>query len=311
MTAIGSDILQQWQTVLAEIVARPRPPPQTTTASGAVLLGKGLTADVWGFSHYAIKLFRHRYGISVPDSMAREIATYERLESSGKAGGLPRLYEYGLIDGPHADPNVYGWAKFSRVPGHPLSYDELSNLTTAARALWVQGVVSEAVKMETALGEVQPLPSWHDDYTTVRIKLIRKRAETPGQISSDDLTLADELGSIIASMTISRKFIHGDFNPPNIIADISRIDSQSCTITFVDPLINYDAPEANWRQLTLLPELSDALAAEYTRQTGFQINNGLMYAIGAMTHLYMAIVEPENAEIRRLALVRCVERITQ
>jgi hypothetical protein len=305
MTAIGSDIGQQWQIVLAEIVARPRPSSQTTTASGAVLLGKGQTADVWGFRRYAIKLFRHRYGISVPDSMTHEIATYERLESSGKGGGLPRLYEYGLIDEPHADPNVYGWAKFSRVPGRPLSYDELSNLTTAERARWVQDVVAEAVNMETALSEVEPLPSWCDDYATVRIKWIRKRAEIPGQISNADIALADKLGSFIASKTVSRKFIHGDFNPPNIIADLSDIDSVGSTIKVVDPLINYDTPEANWRQFTFLPDISDALAAEYTRQTNFNINSSLMYAIGAMTHLYRAIADPENAAIRRVALDRC------
>ncbi len=298
----------QWQVLLAELIARPRPALGTVTPSGAVLLGKGRTADVWGFRDFAIKLFRHREGIAVPKIMPGEIETYERLSSCGESG-LPRLFAHGAIDAKPEDGNACGWAKYSRLPGQPLTFDELEALAPVERARWVCDLVTETINIESSLSAVEPLPSWRANYSDVRTARLKTWGRESGAISVEDLALTAKLSALIQGERNTRIYIHGDFNPPNIVADFERMVTTGSIVKFVDPMISYDAPESNWRHFTWLPELAEALAREYGKRAGAPSNHRLMYAIGAFTHLYNAIAEPQQAAFRRRALARCLDKI--
>ncbi len=106
-----------WRITLAEIIALPQPRHSTMTQSGAILLGSGQTADVWGLGEYAIKLFRHRNGASTLKSMMVEVETYKQLGFTKRSGILPRLFSYGFTDLPSVALNPCGWAVYSRIPG--------------------------------------------------------------------------------------------------------------------------------------------------------------------------------------------------
>jgi hypothetical protein len=305
------DHFKNWDAVLAELVARPRPDAGAVAPSGAILLGKGQCSDVWGaWKDYALKLFRHRRGIPVANYyMTGEIATYEKL-GSVRNSGLPRLYEHANIEGKEVDAAPCGWALYSRVPGKPLTYDDLKGLDADTRKRWVHDVVKETVNIERCLNNVSdPLPAWENNYMGVRVPLLEARYQQ-GKISTKDRDLAIRLRDRIEYETSGNiKYLHGDFNPPNVIADLTGVDREGSIVKFVDPLISHEAPEANWRHFTLMPNLADGLATEYDRQTGTTTNEHLMYAIGAATHLYMSIADPAQAAIRRpAALDKCLLR---
>ena len=268
MKITNTKIPSYWSDILGEIIARPRPPLATTTPLGAVLLGKGFTSNVWKINEFAVKLFRHRHGLNVPEGMHRELTTYERLSYSTQPSGLPQLFDHGLLDEPAIEPNACGWAQYSLVQGRPLSFDELTSLNEEKRDRWIHDVVLEAINIETSLSQVEPPQNWHNDYASVQFDRIRKLADTPGRITPEQLELAANLHSLISELTVARKFIHGDFNPPNVIANLDDFTSSTSIIKFVDPLINLDAPEANWRHFTAIPLLSDTLLTEYEQQTG-------------------------------------------
>jgi hypothetical protein len=115
---------------------------------------------------------------------------------------------------------------------------------------------------------------------------------------------------VIHRSQVSRRYLHGDFNPPNIIADI---ESGSMKITLIDPLITKDPPEANWRFFTEDPPLAEHLALEYGSKHGQQPDAQTMYAIGALTHLFLSItranVDPNYAFSRRSALDTCIAKL--
>ena len=303
-----SDLVAQWDVVLAELITRPRPPAATTTPSGAVLLGTGRTADVWGLGPYAIKIFRHRRGLSIPSNITSEISTYVHLQHF-ESSGLPQLYAYGWLDTPALDPNACGWAIFARIAGHALTFDVLEHLNADRNNRLVSDVVGKALTLEARLKTVTPLPDWNRNYSDSRVVRLQKWSRSPGIVSSSDAALATEIGTIIQAERTTLTYIHGDFNPPNIMADFSRITEAHSIVTFIDPMISYDAPELNWRHFTLRPALADALAYEYSKRTNLPMNDRLMYSIGALTHLYNAIFYPEQAAFRRPAIARCLERV--
>ena len=240
--------------------------------------------------------------------MTAEITTYERLGLTEDTG-LPRLYAHGQFDNPAEEASACGWAVYSRIFGEALSFAILKNLTPDERARFVHDVVGEAISLETRLNAVEPLPSWNDNYSDVRIKRLRKWRDENGKISITDLALAEEVNAFIQRERKTWRYIHGDFNPPNIMADFARMAWAGSIVKFVDPMISYDAPESNWRHLTLFPDLAEAIAHEYSRRTNTPTNHRLMYAIGAFTHLYNALAEPQQAAFRQPALIRCLEKV--
>lgn len=223
-------------------------------------------------------------------------------------GVLPTLYDFGLFKEPDRSPNAHGWARFSRVYGRPLSFDDLTLLSLSDRAIWVQCVVSEAIAIEHALEGVAPVTDWLQDYASVRMRRIENMVGRQN-ITNIDTSLFARIANVIERDTSFHRFLHGDLNPLNIITDLSQDICRRSTVRFVDPAISFDAPEANWRHLTLIPGLAESLSREYDRQVGYQTNHKLMYTIGAMTHLYMSLVEPDRAATRVEAAKRCLEVI--
>lgn len=297
-----------WRITLAEIIALPQPRHSTMTQSGAILLGSGQTADVWGLGEYAIKLFRHRNGASTLKSMMVEVETYKQLGFTKRSGILPRLFSYGFTDLPSVALNPCGWAVYSRIPGVALSLNQINLLASDQKSYWIHHLVAQTLRLERELSLCGPLPSWRRDYASTRLERMTYMARKTGSISAMDLSLASELHYFIVKHSKVRKFIHGDFNLPNIITDLSSHDPDHGRVRFVDPHVDYDAPEANWRHFTQTPNLAELLAAEYGEQAGFALDYRLMYAIGAMSHLYIAILNTEDASSRRKALDNCMRK---
>lgn len=316
MSKHPSDISIGFFTVLDELVQRPRADVGTVAPSAAVVLGNGQTSDVWGIENQALKLYRLRTGLPVIGYMTAEIETY-RLLASISDNGLPEFYGSGEIVHNGMDAQACGWALFALVKGHPLGYAELAALEPKVMERWVHDVAFEAAKMEACLAKVaaqQAVPeAWNHNYADTRIpRLIDWERNSPEKgVAASDVALAEKLGELIIAeqKTSSIIYIHGDFNPPNIVTDLSDTGKAGSIARFVDPLIALEPTEANWRHQTFLPELADGLAAQYDKTMGHYTNHRLMYAIGALTHLYIAIAIPEQGPIRRQALQRCLTKI--
>ncbi len=293
-----------WHDFLAEASAAPRPAIGTELASGATLLGKGRTADVWALGDCAVKLFRHRSGIDVPGMIAAEIATYGRIPANGVV--MPRLLEHGIIESEPSDPNICGWAIFSRLKGEPLSFDRMHAILQR-NSLFVEAMVSQTLLVETWLNNGDPLAAWHHNFVQARVVRLQVWRQEGRGVEDADVILASRIHSFIKAQGGEQRFIHGDFNPPNILVTQAD-DSEQPAIGFVDPMISFDTPESNWRHFTAVPELADALLAEYGARTGSRGNMRLMYAMGAFTQLYNAISTPSQSRFRRQALRSCLER---
>lgn len=300
---------QDWSAILNELRDFSQPPMKAQTASGAVLLGQGQTADVWGIGPYALKMYRLRRAVPVRELMNREIDTYQRLATRGAHLLMPTFFGSGIFDDETSEYGACGWALLGRLPGAPLSFDELRELEPKHKRRWIKDFVRKSLLLEEDLGRAEAGPHWHSDYASVRLQWLMARAAACGDVAAPDFELAKELCGQIAAMTVRRKFIHGDFNPQNIMSDFSASDDE--VISFIDPLINFDAPEANFRHLTALPELAEECAFAYAGQSSKPLNLRLLYAIGAMTHLYMGIADSPQKNTRKEALDRCLSRLAQ
>ena len=96
-------------------------------------MGTGRTADVWGFTEYAIKLFRHRGGLFVPSNMTAEITTYERLGLTEDTG-FP-VDAHGQFDNPAEEASACGWAVIREYRGSVLLRDPQKSHPRRTRSL--------------------------------------------------------------------------------------------------------------------------------------------------------------------------------
>jgi fructosamine-3-kinase len=173
----------------------------------------------------------------------------------------------------------------------------------------VRAFVAEAIKIETCIGAVEPLDTWKRNYADNRISRIEDLAKQENRVSSSDIETMKYIAAIIKAEPGIRIYIHGDFNPPNIMTEFKQSGAKLTSVKFIDPSIANDHPEANWRHFTLIPRLAEELAAEYSLRSHHPTNMRLLYAIGALTHLYMGIANPQDAELRRRGLSLCLSKL--
>lgn len=295
--------------ILQHLGRLPRGSLGATGPDGAVLIGQGQCSDVWGIGDLAVKLFRVNVrGLDVPTLMANEIATYNAI--AARPSPLPLLHDHGVLANGTDDGAACGFAVLERLPGRALGFDDLKALSDGERGRFVAAFVPQAIAMETALKACQPLSSWERSYADLRLERLAQLARTTELVSTADLVTARHLGQVIDELGGPRRFIHGDFNPPNILV---QAQGGMLSVRFVDPLINRDVPEANWRHFTLVPNLAEDLAQAYALASGTAVNLRLVHAIGALTHLYMAVLlkgtDVPGEALRRLALGVCLARL--
>lgn len=279
-------------------------PPQTP--AGTTILGRGLCSVVYGLGAHALKVYvPNATGLAVAPLMRREIDTYRRLATSAPRG-MPRHLDDQTEE---ATPTYCGWLLMTSAPGRTLSPEEVSALPPDALTTWTRGLVAAAIEVEDALERAVPAPEWRDDYASVRLIRIRQLARE-GIVPAGDLAIAERLAGLIAQRTKARRLLHGDLNPPNILTDMQGAPGAGVVISLVDPLINFDAPEANWRHFTAVAPLAIDLAEEYARQRNVLPAIDLLFAIGALTHLFMSIVlrgtDTREAERRKHCLRTCL-----
>lgn len=276
-------------------------------------LGSGFCATVYGFGTYALKLYQpNKVGLPVPLLMRREIDTYRSLRSSGLAA-MPSYFDHHEVPAGR-DQHVCGWLLMSAAPGRTFDLTEVNALGAGSRERWICALVERAVELEDALASsAAPSSDWQENYADVRVRRITE-LHRAGRVHGSDLTMSEELDKIIKSEGGVRRYIHGDFNPPNLVTNIETDGSGRIDVKLIDPLINFDDAEANWRHFTMIPELAEELARAYADIRGSAANLKLLYALGALTHLFMSIVlqhsDAAEAAKRRRALEVCLERLT-
>ncbi len=259
-----------------------------TGPAGSALLGQGESSDVWGIKNYALKLYRiNTSGLDVRFLMDREIDTYNRLDKTN-ISPLSALHYYEKRNVEDIDGEICGFAIFDKFRGTPLTINEIIELSNITQKLWINSLIRETILIEKALSQCEPALSWDNSYAALRIATIKKWSQERKLISDSDLNVALDIMHFIESQVTSKIYIHGDFNLPNIIVDLNRLDQNGLAICLIDPLISKDPPEANWRHFTMAPNVALKLADEYQTQRNVTFNEKLMFAIGALTYLYMA-----------------------
>ena len=276
--------------------------------AGAVLLGRGLYADAWDLGAEVLKIFRFdSAGLSVFQRMRDEIGTIIAMEATGLSP-LPRLLGHGVVAEAGPDGALCGWALMVRAPGKPLSLAEIMALPAAALEAWKDELVRQAMALEACLDAAAPLECWEESYAGIRLRRIGELAGE-GRVGAADLALAERLAGWIADHAEGGRYIHGDFNPPNIIFDPDGPGPDRLSV--IDPFVTRDPPEAHWRHFTLVPGFAEDLAARYAAQCGHPSDPLKIAAIGAMTHLYTALVTRDAAvaRTRRDGLSRCLSAL--
>ena len=270
---------------------------------GAVLLGRGLYADAWDLGGEVLKIFRFdSAGLSVFQRMRDEIGTIIAMEATG-ISPMPRLLGHGVLAEAGADGSLCGWALLERAAGAPLSLAEIVALPGAALEAWKNALVDQAVALEACLDAAVPLACWEESYAGIRLRRLDELARD-GRVGAADAALARELAGWIGEHARGSRFVHGDFNPPNIVYWAGRL-------VVIDPFVTRDPPEANWRHFTLVPGLAEDLAARYAARTGYVADGRMIAAVGAMTHLYTALVSRDTSvmRVRRDGLARCLSEL--
>lgn len=332
-------IFSNWDEVLTEVAQWVRPEAGFKTPRlGSEFIEGGGTSDVWHvklqtiqgeWKEYALKLFRINQRTNVPHLMEGELQAYDLLAES-EHSALPHMPYHGLIAEATNPTDPCGWALMEFVPGRPLSLDQVAGLKAndpTKYSRWTHDVVGEFVKIESALGDLErrlesqngQIPkSWERQYMDSRLPKLREWKEI-GTVTPEHLAAGEALKAIIDALTeesaacgspkSGRQLIHGDGNFGNIVTNVAGINQRESIAKLIDPLISREAVEANFRHFTAIPEIASDLAAEYQHQTGHVMNERLLFAIGAATHLYMAYADPSQREMRLKALEICLGRV--
>lgn len=310
MPYIQSKQFEPWRHTLKRLLDKASNPTPVYTLEGAIWLGRGMCSQVYGFGPYALKIYQKGHGLDVQPLMIAEIETYLAIAAS-KPAASPRYYDHQMQPAGSGGA-MLGWLLMDALPGRNLSPEELAKLPAGLIDEWSQTLIQATIDYETCIAAIEPLPFWNSTYADVRLRKISDW-HREGRAGADEFDTAQWLCQIIATQTQRKKYLHGDFNHPNIMTHFGGRPGEAFSIGLIDPIISFDAPEANWRHFTIEPELAERLAAEYARNTGDPFNPVLVFAIGALTHLFIGLVvrpvDSHEAVRRANALVVCLERL--
>lgn len=264
-----------WAAKHAEAVMHAKKEGKKYSAEGAKLIGWGAFGDVWRMgANHIIKIYRRDF----PDTVVRkamkiEWETYQALMQGPLPSPVPTLYAYAELEA-SANYGECGWAVFSRIPGHHLTYKDLDTRPE----IWGRRFAEAATKFETALNAVPHKPaSWSER----NVKDLAPRLEElfGMSIGSDERKLIDELASYIereGTATSRKRYLHGDiyYNNALLAGD---------TLQLFDPVVSFNFPESNLMHFMFgNPDFVKAFAAAYESETGIRLNEKLIWAFGAL-----------------------------
>ncbi|MDD4617275.1 MAG: hypothetical protein PHW76_09260, partial [Alphaproteobacteria bacterium] len=146
---------------------------------------------------------------------------------------------------------------------------------------------------------------WNNGYAESRLRFIHNDIPCA---TEDSRAIASNLAESIQATPSKKQYGHGDVHLGNMLTE--QTDTK-VSVHLLDPMVKLDPAEATFRHLTINPYIAGAVIEEYERQKNVELNGKLVYAYGALTHLYNCLLAPNDprTEQRQVALKHCLSEI--